>query len=168
MLTANKGFDEIQAEDNRRQMIAGKAGINLSTFPGLIGRHDPELVEMFKQYMKDTETPVEKALPEFIKNHPDFVLSDADKKEFEAAKKEGEAQAKLLKEAEENEYKVTDTSTGLPKAPPVYTDDEKEEMERRKKVLAESSKRELAAAKPIATQANVGEHKDDKSDKKDK
>ena len=162
MLTANKGFDEIQAEDNRRQSIAGKAGINLSTYPGLIGRHDPELVEMFKEYMKKTETPVQTALPKFLEKHPDFVLSDADKKEFEDAKKAGEEQQKLMEEADKNEFKVTDTSTGLPKAPPVYTDDEKEAMELRKKALAESSKRELAAAKPVATQANVGKSEEKK------
>lgn len=152
-LTANKGFDEIQAEDNRRQLLAakGQLGRPLVTNPAVLGRHDPDLLKMFQEYMDKTKTVVDEALPKFAAEHPDFVLTDDEKKAIEQAKKDAEAHQKLLEEANENEYKITDTSTGLPKAPPVYTDEEKEAMETRKKALAESRKRELAAPSVTVT-----------------
>lgn len=157
-------FDDIQAAENRRKEAAVRAGAS----PRAERYADSPLNRLKTKYFEETRTKVEDEVREYIEEHPlpgyNFVsglTTEEQKKSADEAKKAAEQQRKMMEEANENEYKVTDTSTGLPKAEPVLTDDEKEERESAKKRAKAQFEKEQAhvasvVAKPASEDAKPG------------
>jgi len=124
-------FDDIQALENRRKEVAVLAGAS----PRAERYRDSPLKKLVREYFKETETKTEEKVRKYAESHPlpgyNFVSSidPDDEKEIsdkatKEAKEAADAQAALMEEANANEYKVTDTSTGLPKAQPVIEDED--------------------------------------------
>ena len=168
-------FDDIQAAENRRKEAAVRAGAS----PRAERYADSPLNRLKTKYFEETKSKVEDEVREYIEEHPlpgynmvstapSWEHSEEDgKKQAKEAKEAAEKQQKMMEEANENEYKVTDTSTGLPKAEPVYTDEEIEAQ----KVLAKRAKdqreKEQAHAatvvvKPASSDAKPGATTSDK------
>ena len=133
-------FDDIQALENRRKEVAVLAGAS----PRAERYRDSPLKQMMRKYFEETKTKVEDEVREYAETHPlpyyNFVSQtnpEPDKEEYDRQQKENkeaaDKQADLMEEANENEYKVTDTSTGLPKAEPVLSEEEQEVLNQRKK-----------------------------------
>jgi hypothetical protein len=132
-------FDDIQALENRRKEIAVLGGSS----PRVERYRDSPLKKLMREYFDETHTKVEDKVREYAETHPlpyyNFV-SDANpepdqeayNKSQKDAKEAADKQAELLEEANENEYKVTDTSTGLPKAEPVLDEEEQDVLNKRK------------------------------------
>jgi len=165
-------FDDIQAAENRRKEVAVRAGAS----PRAERYADSPLKKIMREYFDETHTKAEDKAREYIESHPlpgynfvsNFGEDDKDgKKAAEEAKKASEELQKLMEEANKNEYKVTDTSTGLPKPEPVYTDEQKEEMEAlAKRAKAQREKEQAHAAtvvvKPASPDAKPGATTDKK------
>jgi hypothetical protein len=133
-------FDDIQAAENRRKEIAVLGGSS----PRVERYRDSPLKKMMREYFEETKTKTEPKFREYVESHPlpyyNFVSDanpEADQDAYNKRQKENkeaaDKSADLLEEANENEYKVTDTSTGLPKAEPVLDEEEQELLDKRKK-----------------------------------
>lgn len=140
-------FDDIQAEENRRREAAVLAGASPratkyehSELKEMIGEYikesTPEVAQKFAEYKRDT------AVPGYNWNATvgqDSEAAEQQRKEFQ---EESKRRADLMEQAEENEYEVTDTSTGLPKAEPVLSDEERESRQKRKDALKKQREKE--------------------------
>ena len=146
-------FDDIQAAENRRKEVAVRAGAS----PRAERYADSPLKKLKEEYlMKETHSPIEDKVREYVESNPlpgyNFVSTspswehseEDSKKALEEAKKAAEEQQKMMEEANENEYKVTDTSTGLPKAEPVLTEEEQEALNAQKKRAKAQREKERA------------------------
>ena len=150
-------FDDMQAAENRRREVAVLAGAS----PRATKYEDSEIKQIIGEYARETLTD---AAEKFLEQQKDFALPGYNMVSVgpgneEDAKKNAEALdqlADLAEEGRKNEYKVTDTSTGLPKQEPVLTDEQKEAKEKREKVAADRRKIEKEARdKQIKNQPKV-------------
>lgn len=170
-------FDDIQALENRRKEVAVLGGSS----PRVERYRDSPLKKLMREYFAETHTKVEDKFREYAESHPlpyyNFVsatnpVDDEDNKDYEKQQKEAkeaaDKQADLLKEANENEYKVTDTSTGLPKAEPVLTEEEQAEIDLRKKraKVAVATEAKVPSTTTLHTSVPTQKTEDNKSDKK--
>ena len=126
-------FDDIQAAENRRREVAVLQGAS----PRATKYEDSPLKQMIGKYAKETLPEVAKEFAEYQRTTAlqgyNFVSGIQDEESFKKAQEQMEKLEDQLAEANENEFKVTDTSTGLPRPEPRLTDEQKEEQEERKK-----------------------------------
>jgi len=136
---SNFDFDDIQAAENRRKEIAVLGGSS----PRVERYRDSPLKKMRREYLEEQKSGVEDKFRDYVETHPlpfyNFVSDanpEADQEAYDkqqkANKEAADKSADLLEEANENEYKVTDTSTGLPKAEPVLDEEEQDVLNKRK------------------------------------
>lgn len=119
-------FDDIQAEENKRREAAVKAGASAVQTK----YEDSPLKQLIKDYVEEASPSVSNEFKELVQNTalpgfnfvPPTVFNPSAediKKNAEELRKasdeEAETQARLQKEAKDNELKITSTSTGQPK-----------------------------------------------------
>lgn len=139
-------FDDVQAEENRRREVKVLAGAS----PRATKYEPSPLKDMILGYAKETRTSAQDELGDYKKNTAlpgyNFVASQEDVDSAKELREERERIEDLVEEANEHEYEVTDTSTGLPKAEPVLSDEEKEIREKQKDARKKQRDKERKAA----------------------
>lgn len=147
-------FDDIQAAENRRKEIAVLGGSS----PRVERYRQSPLKKLMREYFEETKTDVEDKVRDYVEKHPlpyyNFVSQanpEPDENEYQKQQKEAkeaaDKSADMLEEANNNEYKVTDTSTGLPKAEPVLDEEEQDVLNKRKE-RAKALRAKEATIKP--------------------
>ena len=151
-------LDDLRAAENRRKEAAVRAGAS----PRAERYAMSPIKELMVEYDKRNHSPEEEKLQEYLNEHPipGYNMTTEDPKDRDRSEKAQEDLNKLLEEANENEWDVTDTSTGLPKVKPVLTEEEQKELEVAKKAKAAriAAEKGIPAKLAVPTQGST-EHK---------